>query len=230
MFTRHARLDPPPRNHAQRRSISARPPLPATRPALHCRQELGVEDGFWIGQLAPNELLVVFASAPVVPDSLPTARFVRHVLAGRRAIRDPERVLEALHNCASDDRLLSAAAASCRPGRVDIAWLGGVRGHLIRGARLVASTRDHTLANELASPDTCEDYLALSRIVTRSLGGPSARPDTQTWSLRPGDALLLCAAHLHDFRPPQRYIQDALDPARSLPGRLLVEHRVSPEP
>ncbi|PRQ01235.1 PP2C family protein-serine/threonine phosphatase [Enhygromyxa salina] len=195
-----------------------------------CRQELSVEDGFWVGWLGPSKLLVVFASAPVVADILPTARFVRHVLDGRRTLRDPELVLDALHHCASDERLLSAVAVLWRPERAEVAWIGDVRGHLIRRGRLVASTRDHTLANELASTMTCEDNPALARIVTRSLGGPSVRSDAQTWTLAPGDALLLCAAHLHDFRPPAHYLDDALDPTRSLPGRLLIQDRVSPEP
>jgi hypothetical protein len=216
------------RHDGRRRASARRQHCGASIMPARCRQELGVEDGFWIGQRGPSELLVVFASAPVVPGMLPTARFVRHVLAGRRALREPEQVLETLHHCAGDESLLSAVAVLWRPEQADVAWIGSVRGHLIRGGRLVASTRDHTLANELASAGSCEDNPALARIVTRSLGGPSARPDSQTWSLRQADALLLCAPRLHDFRPPARYLQDALEPRRSLPGRLLIEHRVSP--
>jgi hypothetical protein len=194
--------------------------------SLHCREELRVEDGAWVARAGSDELMVVFASGPILPDILPTAEFLRRLLDGRESLREPEHVLEALHRCASDEQLLSAVAASWRDGALEIAWLGEVRGHLIRGARLVASTRDHTLANEPAITDHGDNGIALARIVTRTLGGPGARPDTQSWCLRPGDALLLCAAHLHDFRPPARYLDEALDFTRPLPGRLLIQHQV----
>lgn len=191
---------------------------------LRCREELRVEDGAWSDHPGVDGFLFVFASGPVVPGMLPTAQFMSQALANRETLRDPEHLLEALHQRASDEQLLSAAAGWWREDALEIAWIGDVRGHLIRNARLVASTRDHTLAKEMAITSHCDDSPALARIVTRTLGGPGARPDTQSWSLRPGDALLLCAAHLHDFRPPARYLDEALDFSHPLPGRLLVEH------
>lgn len=195
---------------------------PITR--LRCLEQLGIEDGAWTHRPTPEELLVVFGSGPILPSMVPTGEFMRQALAYGDPPRDPEHLLETLRRRTTDARLLSATAAWWRADSLEIAWVGDVRGHLIRRDRLVASTKDHTLAKELAITGHSEDRDALARIVTRTLGGPGPRPDTQSWSLRPGDALLLCAAHLHDFRPPARYLDEALEFARMLPGRLMIKH------
>lgn len=98
-------------------------------------------------------------------------------------------------------------------GSLDVAWVGDVRVVLVRGGRSVATTAEHSMARELGLPDH-----DLARITSRSLG--LHPPERARWDTRPGDVLLLCAPHLHDFRPEAAWLADALDPRTSLRNLL----------
>lgn len=196
---------------------------------LPFQQELRIEDGAHVAHVAGGDLLAVLASGPVLPGMASTAEFVERVFADEPPL-DPEHALALLHREASEERLVSATAALWRQDGLVIAWIGDVRAHLIRGVRLIASTHDHTLvhelpiAEELSFVSSSEDAPALERIVTRTLGGGGS-PGLRTWFASPGDQLLMCAAHLHDFRPPSAYVDRARDFTRPLTGRLMVEHQ-----
>ncbi|PRQ04199.1 hypothetical protein ENSA5_09830 [Enhygromyxa salina] len=190
-------------------------------------QELGIDDGAYVERVVGTELIAVLASGPVLPGMPSTAEFVARAFADDPP-EDAEHALAVLHRKAREDRLASATAALWSERGLMIAWVGVVRAHLIRGARLVASTHDHTLVHELPSADELaivapfDDSPALERIVTRTLGGGGS-PGQCTWVVAPGDVLLMCAAHLHDFRPPNTYVDRAQDFARPLAGRLMVQ-------
>lgn len=128
---------------------------------------------------------------------------------------DTAALLEFFGAAAREVRVATGAAAAWSGGSLDVAWVGDVRVVLVRGGRSVATTADHSMARELGLPDH-----NLARITSRSLG--LHPPERARWDTRPGDVLLLCAPHLHDFRPEVAWLADALDPRTSLPGRLLL--------
>lgn len=189
---------------------------------LITREQLREEDGMWIERPTEDELVLVFASGPVAPSTITTAELLDAALVGAGVTR-PEQALALLHAVAtSERRLLAAVAARWQAEQLSVAWVGDVRAHLLRGAQLLAHTREHTLARQLGIART-DSGIAAERVVVRILGGPDARVELERWSTQPGDRLLLCAPHLHDFRPPTSYLEAALDFSRALPGRLLVE-------
>jgi serine/threonine protein phosphatase PrpC len=137
--------------------------------------------------------------------------------------RTPVAVLAAIDRVArAQARLITAAAARWRDDTIDVAWIGDVRAHLIRGARAVASTRDHTVASERGLVDAPP---VLARAASRALGGPDARWDQISWRTAADDVLLLCGPDLHDFTAPATYLARALDPGGPPLGRVAVGRR-----
>lgn len=113
-------------------------------------------------------------------------------------------------------RIATGAAAAWSGVSIEVAWAGDVRALLVRSGRLVATTIDHSLARTMRIPDS-----RLARITDRYLGNGVA-PERARWNTRPGDVLLLCSPHLHDFRPEKAWLAKALNPVAALPGRLLL--------
>jgi serine/threonine protein phosphatase PrpC len=85
-----------------------------------------------------------------------------------------------------------------------IAWLGNCRAYHLRGERIVAVTKEHSILShyrDTQGPLTTEDEraFAYSHVVTRALGVATdsqpfeveVRPES--WSLQPGDKVLLCS-------------------------------------
>ncbi len=183
------------------------------------REQLREEDGVRLEHLDDDGLGLVFASGPVPPGMSATAAWLDAALAGHR-LGEPESALALIHDVAVEERLLAAAAIRWRANQLVIAWVGDVRGHLLRGDQPLAHTREHTLGRALGVVPGAGG--AAERVVVRILGGPDHRAEVERWSTEPGDRLLLCAPHLHDFRPPASYLRDALDFTRPWPGRLLI--------
>jgi hypothetical protein len=179
------------------------------------RVELRIEDGSIVRGLDGDELHVLLASGPLPRDGEPTATFVSQAPAED----DPVRLLALLDDRARGHRLLTAAAVRWRGDELHVAWVGDVRGHLLRLGSLIASTRDHTLERDLGV--TVPGAL-LDRVTTRSLGGPDARAEVESWSTGAADTLVLCAPHLHDFRRPGAYLADALDLTCFRAGRIVI--------
>jgi hypothetical protein len=188
---------------------------------LRWHTSLRVEDGARVCAIDDHAVFAVLVSGPVLRGMSPTQDLVDRALAGGGPT-DPEGVLQALDAYAQGERLVAATAAIWRGDKLRIAWIGDVRGHLIRDAAVVESTRDHTLANELGLYGV-QSGLMPDRITTRTLGGPDVRIDAATWTTRPGDTLLLCAPIVHEHRPPSAYVRAALDRSRALDGRVIVE-------
>lgn len=129
---------------------------------------------------------------------------------------DPGALLEHLGAAARGVRVATGTAVAWSGDDLEVAWLGDVRAVLVRGGRSVATTTDHTLARELGLPEDHE----LARITRRGLGDDP--PERARWATRPGDVLLLCAPHLHDFRPEADWLAEALGPGAVPRGRLLL--------
>jgi len=90
------------------------------------------------------------------------------------------------------------------PKLVVIAHVGDSRAYLLRGGRLQALTRDHTIVEELVergvlAADEAERH-PYKNVLSRNLGARAdARVDTLELELRPGDRLLLCSDGLYGY-------------------------------
>lgn len=166
--------------------------------------------------------LALLAWGPFAPGQPPTARLVADAIAGA-VDRTPAGVLAAIDRAARDHaRLITAAAVRWRDDSIDLAWIGDVRAHLIRDARVIASTRDHTIASDRGLLDAPP---VLARATSRALGGPDARWDETRWQTDDDDVLLLCGPDLHDFAAPDAYLARALDRDGPTLGRVVVGRR-----
>jgi serine/threonine protein phosphatase PrpC len=90
------------------------------------------------------------------------------------------------------------------PTYVVVGHVGDSRAYLLRGGRLQALTRDHTIVGELAArglltTDEVERH-PYKNVLSRNLGAkPDARVDVVEIELRPGDRLLLCSDGLYGY-------------------------------
>jgi protein phosphatase len=90
------------------------------------------------------------------------------------------------------------------PGHVVIGHVGDSRAYLLRGGRLQALTRDHTVVQELLnrgvlSAEEAERH-PYKNVLSRNLGGRAeTQVDTVEVALQPGDRLLLCSDGLYGF-------------------------------
>jgi serine/threonine protein phosphatase PrpC len=93
----------------------------------------------------------------------------------------------------------TAVLALIQTGKCYWAHVGDSRLYLIRGGKIVAQTRDHSmaeLADRLAADGIQAPHVAPRHAVTRCLGGPAAVPTPTLGApvtLQPGDDLLLCS-------------------------------------
>jgi len=88
--------------------------------------------------------------------------------------------------------------------RAIVAHVGDSRAYLLRGGRLQALTRDHTIVEELVgrgllSSEEAERH-PYKNVLSRNLGAkPEARIDVLDLEIRPGDRILLCSDGLYGY-------------------------------
>ena len=90
------------------------------------------------------------------------------------------------------------------PTYLVVAHVGDSRAYLLRGGRLQALTRDHTIVEELASRGVLSadevDRHPYKNVLSRNLGARAdARVDVVELELTPGDRLLLCSDGLYNY-------------------------------
>ena len=90
------------------------------------------------------------------------------------------------------------------PGHVVIGHVGDSRAYVLRGGRLQALTRDHTIVEELVDRGLLSleeaDRHPYKNVLSRNLGArPETRIDLIELELQPGDRLLLCSDGLYGY-------------------------------
>ncbi|WP_461864919.1 Stp1/IreP family PP2C-type Ser/Thr phosphatase [Thermococcus sp.] len=119
-------------------------------------------------------------------------------------------------------------AALVRDGKVIIANIGDSRAHLIRGGKVIARTKDHSLVQELLDKGEITEEEAkrhpMRNIITRALG-INLSVDLYEWELKPGDVLLLSSDGLHDYVEEERIVKVASSggTAEEIARRLIDE-------
>lgn len=102
----------------------------------------------------------------------------------------------------------TVATLVVREGRVVVGHVGDSRVYRVRGGRLEALTRDHSLYEEMLAMGTKvgpRSEFPHANVITRALGlkGP-VRVDTRVERTRVGDVFLLCTDGLYDGVSPER--------------------------
>jgi PPM family protein phosphatase len=95
----------------------------------------------------------------------------------------------------------TVVAVLVRPAHLVVAHVGDSRLYRLRGERVEALTRDHSLWAELAAqgPVGPRASFPYRNVITRALGLPgSSEADVATHAVEPGDRLLLCSDGLYD--------------------------------
>jgi len=143
---------------------------------------------------------------------------IRDYVIQRRLTMAPKALLEAAILAGSQAVHASAQAHRERHGmgttvvaclvvdksHVVIGHVGDSRAYLLRGGRLQAVTRDHTIVEELVtrgllSPEEAERH-PYKNVLSRNLGSrPDTRVDLTELELQPGDRLLLCSDGLYGY-------------------------------
>lgn len=95
-------------------------------------------------------------------------------------------------------------AALLRDHQLTIAHVGDCRAYLLHNKTLKQLTVDHTLVQQMVESGnlTAEEtsHHPQRNILTRALGLPEfVSPDISSYSVRPGDTLILCSDGLHGF-------------------------------
>jgi protein phosphatase len=102
----------------------------------------------------------------------------------------------------------AGAGSDSRPRHVVIGHVGDSRAYLLRGGRLQALTRDHTIVEELVdrgllTADEAERH-PYKNVLSRNLGArPEARVDIVELELVAGDRLMLCSDGLYGYASPE---------------------------
>jgi PPM family protein phosphatase len=143
---------------------------------------------------------------------------IREFILHRRMTLAPRELLDAAIGAGSTAVFLAAQHQTERqgmgttvvaclvvdPGHVVIGHVGDSRAYLLRGGRLQALTRDHTVVQELLnrgvlSAEEAERH-PYKNVLSRNLGGRAeTQVDTVEVALQPGDRLLLCSDGLYGF-------------------------------
>jgi PPM family protein phosphatase len=126
----------------------------------------------------------------------------------KTAIRYANRkVLEATRERSDYEGMATTVAAVIVDGsQANLGHVGDSRCYLLRNGQLSQLTSDHSWVNEqiqsgVISPDQARSH-PLRNVVTRALGGKSDLVvDMQTYSMLPGDVLLLCSDGLTTMLP-----------------------------
>jgi len=102
--------------------------------------------------------------------------------------------------------------AFVRNGKAIIANTGDSRAYLIRGGKIAAKTKDHSLVQELVDKGEITPEEARRRpmrnIITKALGIDFG-VDFHEWELEPGDVLLLTSDGLYDYVDEDRIVEIA---------------------
>jgi len=103
-------------------------------------------------------------------------------------------------------------SAFVRDGTAIIANTGDSRAYLIRGGKIAARTKDHSLVQELLDEGeiTAEEAKRhpMRNIITKALGIDFG-VDLYEWELKPGDVLLLSSDGLHDYVDEEKIVEVA---------------------
>lgn len=147
---------------------------------------------------------------------------IRDFVAARRGALLPRQLLEqaiaaggaAVHRAAKANREqhgMGTTAVAClisEHGRAVIAHCGDSRAYLLRGGRLQALTRDHTIVEELVARGLLAAEEAgrhpHKNVLSRNLGARAeTRVDVLELEIQAGDRLLLCSDGLYGFAPTE---------------------------
>lgn len=142
---------------------------------------------------------------------------IREYVTARRGSVPARQLLEAAIHAGSTTVFTAAQAQRERHGMgttvvaclidgatVVIGHVGDSRAYLLRGGRLQAMTRDHTIVEELVdrgllTPDEAERH-PYKNVLSRNLGArPETRVDVVEVELAPGDRLMLCSDGLYGY-------------------------------
>ncbi|HPT50983.1 MAG TPA: protein phosphatase 2C domain-containing protein [Accumulibacter sp.] len=178
--------------------------------------------------LLANRLLATFANTPAHSANGHAAQSsLRRLIGGEIAV-----VNSAIHDAAEQQTPFHemgttlVVAVFCDDHLV-AAHVGDSRLYRLRGRKLKALTRDHSLLQEqidsgLVSPAEAR-YAVNRNLVTRALGiEPAVEPEVHVYKVRPGDIYLLCSDGLHDMVTDQE-IQYLLEEFRLYPDRMVAE-------
>jgi PPM family protein phosphatase len=143
---------------------------------------------------------------------------IRDFVMEQRSTLDPKSLLERAIQRGSEAVWSAAQAVRERHGmgttcvacivvdtkRAIIGHVGDSRAYLLRGGRLLALTRDHTIVEELVdrgllAAEEAERH-PYKNVLSRNLGAkPDARVDLVEVEIRPGDRLMLCSDGLYGY-------------------------------
>jgi protein phosphatase len=143
---------------------------------------------------------------------------VREYVVQRRLTMEPKALLEQAiqHACKTvwtaaqesrEQHGMGTTVVACLvvdAKRAIVAHVGDSRAYLLRGGRLQALTRDHTIVEELVdrgllSAEEAERH-PYKNVLSRNLGArPDTRVDVLDLELKPGDRLLLCSDGLYGY-------------------------------
>ena len=104
------------------------------------------------------------------------------------------------------------AGVLLQQGSISVCTAGDIRVHLIRGGRLVATTKDHNMIDDPPpDPDQTLKRLLpefLLSVPTRCLDGTPNHgpPETLSWSSESRGSIVICTSQFHRYESPQSYL------------------------
>jgi PPM family protein phosphatase len=143
---------------------------------------------------------------------------IRQYVLEHRAKHEPKALLETAiqHACqvvwssAQANRERHGMGTTCvaclvvDPQHAIVAHVGDSRAYLLRGGRLMALTRDHTIVEELVergllAAEEAERH-PYKNVLSRNLGSkPETRVDVVELEIKPGDRIMLCSDGLYGY-------------------------------
>jgi len=134
----------------------------------------------------------------------PSIRTVKNILERSIAEQSRQLRLEGTSELGYRDMGATIVVALLHGGRCYIANVGDSRAYLLRRGRLKQLTRDHSVTSELIEqgrlkPEDARDHSTAGQ-VTRYMGMEQrAHPHVRSFTLKPGDRILLCTDGLTDL-------------------------------
>lgn len=152
------------------------------------------------------------------------ARHGDRVQAIKRCLRQCNRHLMDYARANRFEHVGSTAVVLCLHGsRAALIWVGDSRAYRVRAGKLRMISRDHTVAEELATPGGPE---VMDNAITRAVGATlRLRVDMMCVDSQPGDIWLLCSDGVSgtlDFNKLRSILEDTGDSAKKL-----VEYAIS---
>ena len=143
---------------------------------------------------------------------------MRDFVVQKRLVMEPKLLVEsgiqaacaAVWNASQQDRSRHGMGTTCvaclvlDSQRAIVAHVGDSRAYLLRGGRLQALTRDHTIVEELVDRGLLSveeaDRHPYKNVLSRNLGArEDTRVDIAELELRPGDRIMLCSDGLYGY-------------------------------